>query len=203
VTPQTLAGPARHAIEVRKSRFIAQATEVATPEAAAAFCARSADRDARHNCWAWRVGARYRFHDADEPAGTAGRPILMAIDAQGLDHVALLVTRFHGGIKLGAGGLARAYGGCAAECLRLAPRMALLERLRLRVAVAFDTIGTVHQLLATHAGLRLDERYAPDGIELDLDLPADRRAAFEQALRDATRGDARVRLLDADPLPAA
>jgi len=71
VTPQTLAGPARHAIEVRKSRFIAQAAAAATPEAAAGFIAHCADPDALHNCWAWRVGARYRFHDANEPAGTA------------------------------------------------------------------------------------------------------------------------------------
>ena len=111
MTPQTLAGPARHAIEVRKSRFIAQAAAAATPEAAAGFIAHCADPDARHNCWAWRVGARYRFHDANEPAGTAGRPILMAIDSQGLDQVAVVVTRFYGGIKLGARGPWRGYGG--------------------------------------------------------------------------------------------
>jgi len=193
----TLAGPARHAIEVRRSRFIAQAGPTATPEAAADFLARCADPDARHNCWAWRVGARYRFHDADEPAGTAGRPILMAIDAQGLDHVAVLVTRFFGGIKLGAGGLARAYGGCAAECLRQAPRVALVEKHRIRIDVPFDAVGAVHQLLAAHAGLRLDEGYAPDGIALEVELPADHRAAFEQALRDSTRGRAQVSLLGA------
>jgi putative IMPACT (imprinted ancient) family translation regulator len=198
VTPlHSRAGPARHAIEVRRSRFIAQAGPAATPEAAADFLARGADPDARHNCWAWRVGARYRFHDADEPAGTAGRPILMAIDAQGLDHVAVLVTRFFGGIKLGAGGLARAYGGCAAECLRQAPRVALVEFLRIRIAVPFEAVGAVHQLLAAHAALRLVEAYAPDGIEIEVELPADRRAAFEQALRDSTRGRAQVRLLEA------
>lgn len=196
MTPQTLAGPARHAIEVRKSRFIAQAAAAATPEAAAGFIAHCADPDARHNCWAWRVGDRYRFHDANEPAGTAGRPILMAIDSQGLDQVAVVVTRFYGGIKLGAGGLARAYGGCAAECLRQAPRVALVERLRLRVAAGFDAVGAVHQLLAAHAGTRLHERCAADGIEVEVELPADRRAGFEQALRDSTRGQARVSRVD-------
>ena len=119
----------------------------------------------------------------------------MAIDAQGLDQVAVVVTRFYGGIKLGAGGLARAYGGCAAECLRQAPRVALVERLRLRVTAAFDAVGPVHQLLAAYAGTRLEERYAPDGIEVEVELPADRRAGFEQALRDSTRGHARVSLV--------
>lgn len=188
----TLAGPARHAIEVRKSRFIAQAARVDTPDAAVAFLEAHADRGAHHNCWAWRVGARYRFHDADEPAGTAGRPILMAIDAQGLDHVAVLVTRHFGGIKLGAGGLARAYGGCAAECLRQAPRLPLVERVRLRLLLPFDAVGVVHPLLAAHGAIRTGERYAADGVELEVELAADRSAAFAVALRDATRGAARV-----------
>lgn len=188
----TLAGPARHAIEVRKSRFIAQAARVDTPDAAMAVLDAHADRGAHHNCWAWRVGARYRFHDADEPAGTAGRPILMAIDGQGLDHVAVLVTRHFGGIKLGAGGLARAYGGCAAECLRQAPRLPLVERLRLRLLLPFDAVGVVHPLLAAHGAIRTGERYAADGVELEVELAADRSAAFAVALRDATRGAARV-----------
>lgn len=188
----TLAGPARHAIEVRKSRFIAQAARVDTPDAAVAFLDANADRGAHHNCWAWRVGTRYRFHDADEPAGTAGRPILMAIDGQGLDHVAVLVTRHFGGIKLGAGGLARAYGGCAAECLRQASRLPLVERLRLRLLLPFDAVGVVHPLLAAHGAIRLGEQYAADGVELEVELAADRSAAFAVALRDATRGAARV-----------
>lgn len=188
----TLAGPARHAIEVRKSRFIAQAAPVDTPDAAMAFLDAHADRGAHHNCWAWRVGARYRFHDADEPAGTAGRPILMTIDGQGLDHVAVLVTRHFGGIKLGAGGLARAYGGCAAECLRQAPRLPLVERVRLRLLLPFDALGVVHPLLAAHGAVRAGERYAADGLELEVELPADRSGAFAAALRDATRGAARV-----------
>ena len=72
---------------------------------------------------------------------------------------------------------------------------ALVERLRIRVAVGFDAVGAVHQLLAAHAGTRLDERYAADGIEIEVELPADRRADFEQALRDGTRGQARVSLV--------
>src|SRR3546814_18000784 len=76
--------------------------------------------DATHNCWAWRIGDDYRSNDDGEPAGTAGRPILAAIDGQGMDRVVVVVTRWFGGIKLGAGGLVRAYGGTAAECLRRA-----------------------------------------------------------------------------------
>lgn len=69
------------------------------------------DLQATHNCWAYKVGAQYRFSDDGEPAGTAGRPILSAIEAQHLDRVMVVVTRYFGGIKLGVGGLVRAYGG--------------------------------------------------------------------------------------------
>ncbi len=81
---------------------------------------------ATHNCWAYRIGQDYRFNDDGEPGGTAGRPILQAIEGQGVDRVVVVVTRWYGGIKLGAGGLARAYGGTAAECLRLAERTPLV-----------------------------------------------------------------------------
>ena len=104
----TLAGPADFLLEVKHSRFLAQAGPVDSAEAAHAFMATVADPTATHNCWAWRVGDQYRSSDDGEPAGTAGRPILAAIDGQGYDRVAVVVTRWFGGIKLGAGGLVRA-----------------------------------------------------------------------------------------------
>jgi putative IMPACT (imprinted ancient) family translation regulator len=83
----TLAAPHRFEIEIKKSRFIAQAAPADSIAAAMAFIDAASDVDARHNCWAYRVDASYRSDDADEPSGTAGRPILAAIDGQGLDHV--------------------------------------------------------------------------------------------------------------------
>lgn len=101
----TLLGPAQLQLEVRKSRFLAHAAPVADAEAALAFIAATSVREATHNCWAWRIGAQYRFNDDGEPGGSAGRPILAAIEGQGLDQVVVLVTRWFGGIKLGVGGL--------------------------------------------------------------------------------------------------
>ena len=122
----TLATAATHVLEVKHSRFIAQAAPATSPEAALAFLAQVADPEATHNCWAYRIGAEYRSSDDGEPSGTAGRPILAAIEGQGYDQVVAVVTRWYGGIKLGAGGLVRAYGGAAAECLRSAERRALV-----------------------------------------------------------------------------
>ena len=125
------------------------------PTAALAFLAQVADPDATHNCWAYRIGGEYRSSDDGEPAGTAGRPILAAIDGQGFDQVMVVVTRWYGGIKLGAGGLVRAYGGAAAECLRTAPRQPLVAMATLELQAGFDDIGAVHAALAQHGAEKL------------------------------------------------
>jgi len=183
----TLAERAAHAIEVKHSRFVARAAPVATPDAALAFIAEAGDADATHNCWAYRIGAQYRFSDDGEPAGTAGRPILAAIDGQGYDQVVAVVTRWFGGIKLGAGGLVRAYGGAAAECLRVAPRRPLINYQELILSYPFEQTGAVHAALALHAADKLDESFAADGVSLRIRLPADRLAPLKALLRDATR----------------
>ena len=187
----TLAAPARHAIDVRHSRFLANAAPIASAADAAAFVAQAAIADATHNCWAWRFGGDYRSSDDGEPAGTAGRPILAAIDGQGFDRVAVVVTRWFGGIKLGAGGLVRAYGGAAAECLRLAPRLPLVELATVAVHVAFEDLATLHRLLPAFRADKREERFDAAGARIVLELPADGVAALKTRLRDATRDRAR------------
>ncbi|MDH5830230.1 IMPACT family protein [Luteimonas sp. M1R5S18] len=187
----TLAGPVRHAVEIRHSRFLAQAAPVESAEAAARFLADASIGDASHNCWAWRVGGEYRSNDDGEPAGTAGRPILAAIDGQGFDRVAVVVTRWFGGVKLGAGGLVRAYGGAAAECLRLAPRRPLVETVLARVHLEFADVATLHQLLPAFAASKRDESFDARGAWIALELPAGHLDALKTRLRDATRDRAR------------
>jgi uncharacterized YigZ family protein len=193
VTLDTLAAATAHSLEIRHSRFLAQAAPATTPDAALAFLARASDADATHNCWAYRIGGDYRSSDDGEPAGTAGRPILAAIDGQGFDQVMVVVTRWFGGIKLGAGGLVRAYGGAAAECLRAAPRQALIAMCAIELHAGFDDIGAVHAALPAHGAEKIAETFVADGVRLQLSLPADRLDALEVRLRDATRG--RVRLI--------
>lgn len=189
----TLAAPAAHLLEVKHSRFLAQAASVDSTAAALAFLDAIADRDATHNCWAYRIGGDYRSSDDGEPAGTAGRPILAAIDGQGFDRVMVVVTRWYGGIKLGAGGLVRAYGGAAAECLRTAPRTPLVALCEVVVECGFGDIGHVHAVLATHGADKRDEAFGSEGVALRVVLPADRVDALRVQLRDATRDRARLR----------
>lgn len=104
--------------EIKKSKFIVHAAPVQNEAEAFAFFTLHSDQQATHNCWAFRIGQNYRFNDDGEPSGTAGKPILSAIDGQKCDEIAILIIRYFGGIKLGAGGLMRAYGGSASHCLQ-------------------------------------------------------------------------------------
>ena len=132
---------------------------------------------------AWELIAEYD----GEPSGTAGRPILAAIDGQGYDRVVVVVTRWYGGIKLGAGGLVRAYGGTAAECLRLAMRRPLVTMSLLALRCPFDDLGVVHAALSTFHADKLDEQFDTEGAALRVQVAADQLAGLKTRLCDATR----------------
>jgi putative IMPACT (imprinted ancient) family translation regulator len=106
----------------------------------------------------------------------------------------VVVTRWYGGIKLGAGGLVRAYGGAAAECLRTAPRQPLVAMREVTVRCGFEDIGSVHVALAASGAEKRDEAFDADGVRLQVVLPATRLAALQAQLRDATRDRAQVQI---------
>ncbi len=192
----TLVAACRHAEEIKKSRFLALAAPVATPEQALAFVREVSAADATHNCWAYRIGADYRFNDDGEPGGTAGRPILQAIEGQGYDRVVVVVTRWFGGIKLGAGGLARAYGGTAAECLRTAARVAIVAMARLGLHCDFAELALFKARLRELGAEVAREQFDADGVTLEFELPAQRVAEAEARIADLSRGRIAVRRLD-------
>src|SRR5690606_10262440 len=123
-------------------------------------------------------GDEYRFNDDGEPGGTAGRPILQAIDGQQCDQVAVLVVRWFGGIKLGPGGLIRAYGGTAAQCLRLAEKVALVDEVRVDLRCEFADIAIVQSRFATFGARICSESFDGQGVSWRLALPRE----MEQAL---------------------
>jgi len=194
--PDTLAQPVSHTLDIKHSRFTAHAAPIDSGAGALAFLRQVAVADATHNCWAYRHGQDYRSSDDGEPAGTAGRPILAAIDGQGFDRVVVVVTRWYGGIKLGAGGLVRAYGGTAAESLRTAPRLPLVAMARLQLLAGFEDLGTLHAALPAFAAEKRDEQFDANGVRLRVELPADQVDALKIRLRDATRD--RIRIEDDD-----
>ena len=188
---KTLSAPARHESTIKRSRFVAIATRLSDENDLRDWLTDQYDNAANHHCWAWRCGQTYRFDDDGEPGGTAGRPILQAIEGQALDQVAVVVLRYFGGIKLGTGGLIRAYGGTAAECLRLAEQEPLIEECEVECQLPFDHLGTAYQLIDTLAATRLEERFESAGVVIRLRLPTSALATLEETLRNATRGQAR------------
>ncbi|PON38802.1 Impact family [Parasponia andersonii] len=133
--------------EIKKSKFIAIAGPISDEQSAFSFLSQVRDPRATHNCWAYKVGDQYRFNDDGEPSGTAGKPIQSAIVSSGIDRVMVVVIRYFGGIKLGTGGLVRAYGGVTSECLRNAPTCLVKSKVPMGVEVPFDLLGALyHQL---------------------------------------------------------
>ncbi|EFJ41861.1 hypothetical protein VOLCADRAFT_83934 [Volvox carteri f. nagariensis] len=191
----TLGSYVHHEVEVKKSKFVVHAWPVTSPSEALSLIHSTSDPSASHNCFAYRVGAEFRSSDDGEPGGTAGRPILAAIDSQGLDHVAVLVTRYFGGIKLGPGGLVRAYGGAAKECLRQGMWIVKKTRAAVVVEVSYDELGVVYGCLDMHGCKRVAEEFGSSGtVEIRAMVDADRLEALKSAVADVTGGRRRVEL---------
>lgn len=186
--PSTLVGPCEFREEIRKSRFITLAAPISSPAEAQAFIELNSDLNATHNCWAWKLGAQYRSADDGEPGGTAGRPILAAIEAQDFDQVAVLVIRWYGGIQLGTGGLARAYGGGANKCLQQAERRALINRVSLIFDCSFSELALVKLRLAELNGLVQEETFTAVGVDLSIALGPEQIETFQRQLSDISRG---------------
>lgn len=195
-TLHSLASACQHAEEIKKSRFLAQAAPVQTPEQALAFVRQVSDPAATHNCWAYRIGQDYRFNDDGEPGGTAGRPILQAIEGQGIDRAVVVVTRWYGGIKLGAGGLVRAYGGTAAECLRHAERVPIVAMARLGLRCDFAELALLKARLRELDAEIAREDFGAEGVELEIQLPAHRVDEAQARVADISRGRHTARRLD-------
>ena len=155
-------------IEVKRSVFLAEITRVADEEAARAViaAARKTHAGARHHCSAFVVGVDEthpieRSSDDGEPSGTGGMPILAALHGSGLVDVVCVVTRWFGGVKLGAGPLARAYGDAAGAALAAAPRVRRVVHPQWRVRVSYADIGRLINEL-TARGLTVRPEYGAD-----------------------------------------
>lgn len=184
----TLIGICEFREEIRKSRFITLAAPISSAADAQVFIEHHSDLNATHNCWAWKLGDQYRSNDDGEPGGTAGRPILAAIEAQEFDQVVVLVIRWYGGIQLGTGGLARAYGGGANKCLQQAERMALVHRISIEFDCSFSELALVKVRVAELNGLMVQETFTANGVELQISLSPEHIDVLQRQLADISRG---------------
>lgn len=190
---RTLAGPARIEIEIKRSRFVAHAGRVDGLPDTLAFFESVADPGATHNCWAWRIGHQYRFNDDGEPASTAGRPILAAIEGKGVDHAMVVVTRYFGGIKLGAGGLVRAYSAATARCIDRAGIEEEQPTVDCTIRAGFEWTGQLYAALEAVGAQKLEESYPEGGVCIRARVAAAAWDTLAATLRDSTRGEVRLR----------
>lgn len=191
----TLTAPSQFRQDIKKSRFIASAAPICSEADAKSYLAEIAAADAGHNCWAWRLGQSYRFSDDGEPSGTAGKPILQAIDGQNLDGVVVNVSRWFGGILLGSGGLIRAYGGTAAQCLREAEKTMLVEMTSVEISVRFEDVALLQARIPTfaHASI-IAQNFTETGANLTISVASEAAGALKSYAIDSTRGRALVRI---------
>jgi putative IMPACT (imprinted ancient) family translation regulator len=184
----TLGGLNTYEESIKKSRFVALAHPARSAAHALDFFAMHSAAGATHHCWAYQIGGEYRFNDDGEPGGTAGRPILQAIQSQECDQVAVMVVRWFGGVKLGPGGLMRAYGGVAAQCLRLAPKVELLDEVRVDCHCPFADLALVQSRFPAFQ-IRVEvERFDALGVQWRLAVPRAALESFAQLFGDLTRG---------------
>jgi uncharacterized YigZ family protein len=180
---------------IKKSRFLGIAVPIANEEDARAAIAAHGHADANHNCWAWRLGAAYRFSDAGEPSGTAGKPILAAIDGQSVDKAVVIVTRWFGGVLLGSGGLVRAYGGTAAACLRAAELVEMKPSVEGRFHLEFSDLALVKAKLGAFGDVRvLEERFGATGADLVVRIVETDVEAVSRLVSDLTSGRSVVKV---------
>jgi len=194
--PYTLAAPVHSELLIRKSRFIGCVMPMADRAGAVAQVAtlRAQHPGAAHVCWALLAGGQSAAVDDGEPGGTAGRPMLDVLRHQDLEGVLATVVRYFGGVKLGAGGLVRAYTDSVAQALLAATKLPRQRLRTLHCVVPYALEGWLRrQIEATGATLLQVEHGAL--VELHLSLPEDAAPGFMQQVNDGGQG--RVGWVDA------
>lgn len=182
---RTLAGRVELRHKIERSDFLGIAFPVASEEEFFAELALVQKKyfDATHHCWAFRLFAdsRSRSSDAGEPSGTAGKPILAAIEGAALHDLGAIVVRWYGGIKLGTGGLSRAYRDTAAAALKLVTPLDRYVYERVRVIVPFDAVSGVYRLVDPPHVVLIEQQYGEQNVFV-FDVRASQRDAFAAKL---------------------
>ena len=192
------AGRAEAELTVQRSRFLAIACPVTNRELAHAelLTLRTLHHRATHHCSAVRIGhpleAECWSSDDGEPSGSAGAPMLKEILGSGLGDVSVVCVRWFGGVKLGTGGLVRAYGECTRLALEGLPRSARVLRLPLTVRLPWAALTRVKRLLAELQVEEIARRSAAD-LELDLAVPRSLHAPCREGLLEILQGGGEVR----------
>ena len=184
---------------IQRSRFITTFAHAPDAKAAHAFVLtiREEFPDATHNCWAFVAGppgstAHIGMSDDGEPHGTAGRPMLTTLLHGGVGEVVVVCTRYFGGVKLGTGGLSRAYSSGVNLGLGSLPTEERIERVLVLVTVTYADVDAAQRLIAEREVVIEEEEYGAD-VRYRCAVPASEVESFSDAIAEVTRGAGGVR----------
>ncbi len=188
--------------EIKRSRFIVSLGHADSAEAAREFVGAIRDEfsDATHNCWAYTAGppgdtARIGCSDDGEPQGTAGRPMLNVLLHSNIGECVAVVTRYFGGVKLGAGGLVRAYSGVTAAAVRRIPLKEKIIPARLRICLPYNYITLLKRLLGRVEACMEEENFG-ELAEFVVTLPKEQVVVLEKEVAGITAGQARLEIME-------
>ena len=193
--PFSLAKLVTYEEEIKKSRFQALAIPVESEDEVKKMLAQHLDISTTHQCWAWKIGHHVRFNDDGEPSGTAGRPILATIEGNELTNVLVLVNRWYGGIKLGTGGLVRAYGGTAGQCLLLAEKIELIEKKKVSFQCQFNE-WAIFQYELNQLQIEYTEEYTAEGVHVIALVQVHQIQPLAMKIQDVTRGREQLKIIE-------
>ncbi|MBO7215091.1 MAG: YigZ family protein [Clostridia bacterium] len=178
---------------IERSRFICTLKRVDGEDEAKAFVTfiKSTYPDANHNCYAYIAdegGFYVKFSDDGEPQGTAGLPMLETLKAMGLKKVAAVVTRYFGGIKLGTGGLARAYSDGVKQAVLKSGISECLYSVTLKTSVSYSLYPKILKILEKEQNVKKLEEYTADGVDVTITVPVERKEDLAVEIRDLSAG---------------
>ena len=187
--PHTITTPVHYELIIKKSRFLACVQPMADRAGAQQVVAqlRAAHPAAAHVCWALLAGGQSAAVDDGEPSGTAGRPMLDVLRHQDLEGVLATVVRYFGGVKLGAGGLVRAYTDSVAQALLLAEKVAIVRHTTLRCSAPYAQEGLVRREIDAAGATLLEVAHGND-VVFAFSLPESQALAFVARLNEAGHG---------------
>jgi uncharacterized YigZ family protein len=184
--------------EEKNSEFLTFLHPVSSREEAMGFVDqyRHSYPDASHVCWAYVIGNTRQpmtqaFSDAGEPSGTAGKPMLHVLTERDVGNSLAVVVRYFGGVKLGAGGLVRAYSAAVSQAVSQAKLVQVTPKVNLIITIDFSREAKARHLLNQHQGQITNIHYS-NAVTMDIELPADELDAFQRELINETAGSAQI-----------
>ncbi|EIO3979593.1 YigZ family protein [Vibrio vulnificus] len=184
--------------EIKKSLFITYLAHTPTIEAAKAFVERikTQHADARHNCCAFVAGRpedsmKWGFSDDGEPSGTAGKPILAQLSGSGVGEITAVVTRYYGGIRLGTGGLVKAYGGGVQQALKLLQTIEKKITTKLRLELDYAFVPIAQSIMQQFNAVEVDAQYS-ESVVLVVELEVRNVEMFTQTMINKSSAKALV-----------